>query len=93
MSILRKRAGQYLNYKTSLNLFKILFITLKIVFIIFTAVIKRSADFYILFFFRLENAHRDFDGSTDEETSLLEQVKRQHEVLEMERKVNHFNTL
>ena len=36
---------------------------------------------------RLEQAHSNFDGSQDDEEDLLEQLKRQQEVLDIERKV------
>ena len=37
---------------------------------------------------RLEKIQDNFEGNTDEETSLLEQLKHQHELVEIDRKVS-----
>jgi len=56
-------------------------------------------------FFRLEKEHSQFlsfengagsdgpDAFVEEETKILEKIKRQHDVIEMERKVNYITYL
>lgn len=44
-------------------------------------------------FGRLEEECDEFNGTTDEETALLEKIKLQHELLDTERKVSTDNEL